>query len=73
MLDYSQLLDESEIYESGNIENAFIADSLTTTKTLHRTNAAEYQQKLLEGEVLEFPIASSHEFWDISDPSPGSL
>ena len=73
MLDYSQFLDESEIYESGNIENAFIADSLTTTKTLHRTNAAEYQQKLLEGEVLEFPIASSHEFWDISDPSPGSL
>ena len=73
MLDYSQLLDESEIYESGSIENAFIADSLTTTKTLHRTNAAEYQQKLLEGEVLEFPIASSHEFWDISDPSPGSL
>lgn len=73
MLDYSQLLDESEIYESGNIENAFIADSLTTTKTLHRTNAAEYQQKLLEGDVLEFPIASSHEFWDISDPSPGSL
>ena len=73
MLDYSQLLDESEIYESGNIENAFIADSLTTTKTLHRTNAAEYQQKLSEGVELEFPIASSSEFWAISDPSPGSL
>ena len=73
MLDYSQLLDESEIYESGNVENAFIADSLTTTKTLHRTNATEYQQKLLEGEELEFPIASSPEFWATSDPSPGLL
>ena len=73
MIDYSQLLDEAQIYESGNIENAFVADSLTTTKTLHRTNAAEYQQQLLEGESLDFPIPSSPDFWTISDPSPGTL
>lgn len=75
MLDYSQLLDEAQIYDSGNIENAFIADSLTTTKTLHRTDASTYQTSLLESPSLplDFPIPSSPDLWTISDPSPGLL
>ena len=75
MLDYSQLLDEAQIYDSGNIENAFIADSLTTTKTLHRTDASTWQTSLLEDPSLplEFPISSSPDLWTISDPSPGTL
>ena len=75
MLDYSQLLDEAQIYDSGNIENAFIADPLTTTKTLHRTDATTWQTSLLEApEVqLDFPIPSSPDLWTISDPSPGLL
>ena len=75
MLDYSQLLDEAQIYDSGNIENAFIADSLTTTKTLHRTDAATWQTSLLEDPSLplDFPIPSSPDLWIISDPSPGLL
>ena len=75
MLDYSQLLDEVQIYDSGNIENAFIADSLTTTKTLHRTDATTWQTSLLEAPSLplDFPIPSSPDLWIISDPSPGLL
>ena len=75
MLDYSLLLDEACIYDSGNIENAFIADSLTTTKTLHRTDATTYQKSLLEDPSLslDFPIPSSPDLWTISDPSPGLL
>ena len=75
MLDYSQLLDEAQIYDSGNIENAFISDSLTTTKTLHRTDAATWQTSLLEDPSLplDFPIPSSPDLWIISDPSPGTL
>lgn len=75
MLDYSLLLDEACIYDSGNIENAFIADSLTTTKTLHRTDASTYQTSLLADPSLplDFPIPSSPALWTISDPSPGTL
>ncbi len=75
MLDYSQLLDEAQIYDSGNIENAFIADSLTTTKTLHRTDATTLQTSLLEDPSLplDFPISSSPDLWVVSDPSPGTL
>lgn len=75
MLDFSLLLDEACIYDSGNIENAFIADSLTTTKTLHRTDASTYQKSLLEDPSLslDFPIPSSPDLWTISDPSPGLL
>ena len=73
MIDYSLLLDETEIYLSGDIENAFVADSLTQTKTLHRTNAATYQQQILNGLILDYPIPSSPDFWAIADPSPGTL
>ncbi len=73
MIDYSQLLDESTVYSSGDIENAFITDALTATKTLHRTDALEYQQQLLEGVELEFPVPSSAEVWTVGDPTPGAL
>ena len=73
MIDYSQLLDESTVYSSGDIENAFITDALTATKTLHRTDALEYQQQLLEGVELEFPVPSSAEVWSVGDPTPGAL
>ena len=73
MADYSQLLDESQIYLSGDIENAFIADALTTTKTLHRTDASTYRQQILDGIILDYPISSSAEVWCVSDPSPGTL
>ena len=73
MIDYSQLLDEAEIYLSGDIENAFVSDSLTATKTLHRTDAATYRQQLQDGVILDYPIPSSAEVWCVSDPSPGTL
>ena len=73
MIDYSQLLDEAEIYLSGDIENAFITDSLTATKTLNRTDATTLQQQILDGIILDYPIPSSAEVWTVSDPSPGTL
>ena len=73
MIDYSALIDESEIYLSGDIENAFVADSLTQTKTLHRTDASAYRQQLLDGIILDYPIPSSAEVWCVSDSSPGTL
>ena len=76
MIDYSQLLDEAGIYPSGDIENAFIADALTGTKTLTRIDAAEYREKALSpqlAEELEFPIPSGPEVWTIADSSPGQV
>ncbi len=73
MIDYSQLIDNSGIYDSGDIENAYIADSLTTTKTLTRANAFEYLQTLQQSEPLEFPITNSSDFWAVADPSPGEV
>ena len=73
MVDYSQLLDESEIYLSGDIENAFVTDSLTATKTLHRTDAATWQQQIFDGIILDYPVPSCSEVWTVSDPSPGTL
>ena len=73
MIDYSGLLDSCGIYPSGDIENAFITDSLTSTKTLHRTDASEYLQAVLEGTVLEFPVQSSAEVWTVADPTPGQV
>ena len=76
MIDYSQLLDEAGIYSSGDIENAFITDTLTGTKTLTRTDAAEYREKALspqQAELLEFPIPSCAEVWTVADSSAGQL
>ena len=73
MIDYSQLLDGAGIYSSGDIEEAFITDLLTTTKTLHRTNAAEYRDAVLSEEPLEFPVQSSSDFWTVADPTPGEV
>ena len=77
MIDYSQLIDESDIYESGDIENAFISDGITATKTMVRSGALELQQKVLsgeEGEEIEFPVKSGTDTWGIpAEPSPGWL
>ena len=73
MVDYSQLLDEEQIYLSGDIENAFVTDSLTATKTLHRTDAATYRQQILEGIILDYPVPSCSDVWTVSEPSPGTL
>ena len=73
MIDYSQLLDDSVIYESGDIENAFISDDLTPTKTLQRIDASFYQAAALEGSIASFPIPSSSESWTIANPTPGTL
>ena len=73
MVDYSQLLDEEQIYLSGDIENAFVTDSLTATKTLHRTDASTWQQQILDGIILDYPIPSCSEVWTVSEPSPGTL
>ena len=73
MIDYSLLLDQTEIYLSGDIENAFITDGLTASKTLHRTDAACLRQELMEGIIFDYPLPSSADFWTIADPSPGTL
>ena len=73
MIDYSQLLDDSVLYESGDVENAFITDSQTSTKTLQRIDAPFYQTACLEENLDSFPIPSSSESWTIADPTPGAL
>lgn len=73
MVDYSQLLDDSVLYESGDVENAFITDALTATKTLQRQDAPFYQTACLEENLDSFPIPSSSESWTIADPTPGAL
>ena len=74
MPEYAGLVDESGIYESGDIENAFVTDGLTATKTICRTDAPELQQKVLAGEQLEFPVLSGAAVWTINaEASPGVL
>lgn len=74
MIEYSQLVDESGIYESGDIENAFISDGLTATKTLQRADAAELLQMLLDGIEIEYPVKSGPDTWVIAaEGSPGVL
>lgn len=74
MIDYSQLIDESGIYESGDVENAFITDGMTATKTMSRAEAAELLQKVLAGEELEYPVKSGPDSWFITaEASPGVL
>lgn len=74
MLEYSQLIDDGKIYESGDVENAFISDDLTATKTLARKNAKELQQRVLAGDIIDYPVLSDAESWQIlSEPTPGTL
>ena len=74
MIEYSQLVDESGIYESGDIENAFVSDGLTATKTLQRADAAELLQMLLDGIEIEYPVKSGPDTWVIAaEGSPGVL
>lgn len=74
MIEYSQLVDESGIYESGDIENAFVSDGLTATKTLQRADAAELLQMLMDGIEIEYPVKSGPDTWVIAaEGSPGVL
>ena len=74
MIDYSQLIDESGIYDSGDTENAFVTDGMTSTKTMSRVDAVQLRLQVLEGEELIFPIKSEPESWSISsEPTPGYL
>lgn len=74
MIEYSQLVDESGIYESGDIENAFVSDGLTATKTLQRADAAELLQMVIDGEEIEYPVKSGPDTWVIAaEGSPGVL
>lgn len=74
MLSFSQLLDDGTIYDSGDIENAFITDSLTSTKTLVRKNAKKYQTMALENTPIEYPVYSDADSWEVSaEPSPGEV
>ncbi len=74
MIDYSALVDESGIYESGDVENAFIADNMTNSRTMYRVDAAGLQQRILAGEELELPVKSGPETWAVLDqPNPGCL
>ncbi len=74
MIDYSALVDESGIYESGDVENAFIADNMTNSRTMYRVDAARLQQRVLAGEELELPVKSGPETWAVLDqPNPGCL
>ena len=73
-ISYSQLLDGSAIYSSGNIENAFVTTGLTATKTIARQNALELQSKVLFGEEIEYPVPAGSEYWTVSaEASPGEL
>lgn len=72
--EYAELVGASGIYESGSIENAYVTDGMTASKTMARTDAAQLRQKVLDGEQLTFPITSNSEVWElISEATPGAL
>ena len=74
MNDYSLAVEESGIYESGGVENAFVTDGMTASKTMVRTDAASLKEKVVAGEQIEFPVHSKPELWQIiSAATPGEL
>ncbi|MBO4532690.1 MAG: hypothetical protein J5726_03225 [Treponema sp.] len=74
MIDYSALVDESGIYESGDVENAFITDNMSNSKTMYRTDAEALRQQVMDGQEIELPVKSGAELWAVLDqPNPGSL
>ena len=74
MIDYSALVDESGIYESGDVENAFITDTMSNSKTMYRVDAAALRQQVLDGQEFELPVKSGPDVWAVLDqPNPGSL
>lgn len=74
MIDFSQLAGECGIYESADIENAFVTDGMTGTKTMIRNDAALLCSQALAGELTEYPVKSYAYSWSVTgEASPGSL
>lgn len=73
-LEYAQLVAQSGIYESSDVEQAFVSDTKTGTKTMYRPGAAELQQRVLAGEEPEYPVKACAGDWEIlASPTPGFL
>ena len=74
MIDYSSVIDESGIYESGDVENAFVTDEMTTSKTMYRLEAVALREQVLAGEEVEYPVKSGPQSWQVlPEPTPWSL
>ncbi len=74
MIDFSSAVDESGIYDSGDVENAFITDEMTASKTMSRKDAAAIRERVLAGEQIEYPVKSGPQSWEVlTEGTPGSL
>lgn len=73
LIDYALIVGESGIYESGEIDSAFVTAGLTDTKTISRINAFELQKSVLAGNRIDYPLKSDKNSWIVGTASPGTL
>lgn len=73
-IDFSEIVNDCDIFASGGVGNAFVSEGLTSTKTIVRLNALELQKQIFNGEEIEFPVIYEEENWGIcSEATPGYL
>lgn len=70
---FSDLINNSKIYESGACENAIISTGVTATKNLHRKDADLIFEKIMAEELLEYPIKQKTDSWYVDSSSAGLL
>lgn len=70
---YASLLVENKIYDSDNIQNAFVTTGSTTTKTFQRKDSNIIRDKVLNNEQIEYPVKQFSSSWGIFDETSGSL
>ena len=71
---YAEEAVEYGIYPSSEIEEAFVTQGLTASKTIVRKNAVELLEKAVSDGDMEYPIENNRDFWVISDEAtPGVL
>ncbi|MBR5645414.1 MAG: hypothetical protein IKX23_02085 [Treponema sp.] len=72
-IDFAQLVYESGIYCSSEIDCASVTTGLTDTKTIYRKDASEIRRRALSGEDIEFPIVCDADDWIVGTESAGRL
>lgn len=73
-VDFSEIVNDCDIFVSGGVGNAFVTEGLTSTKTIVRLNALDLQNQIINGEEIEFPVIYEEKNWSISsEATPGHL
>ncbi len=73
MNEFSAKIDDAGIYESGDADNAFVADKKSEAKTISRKGLEEIVGKIGRGEKVAFPVQANADSWEITAANPGTF